>query len=175
MLRLSRKGQYGVRAMFEIARGQGNKPVPIREIAERQAVSVAYLEQILNKLKNGGLIRSIKGPGGGYVLSKKPDDVSISAILNELEGPVAITSCLDPEEGCVRVDGCVTYMLWKSLGEKIDAFLRTVTLKDLITGTLLHKVGNAKTIHMSLRGVPIKSGRRSNLKRPRLPRLSGSQ
>ena len=139
MLRLSRKGQYGVRAMFEIARGQGNKPVPIKEIAERQAVSVAYLEQILNKLKNGGLIRSVKGPGGGYVLSKKPENVSISAILNELEGPVAITSCLDPEEGCVRVDGCVTYMLWKSLGEKIDAFLRTVTLKDLITGTLFKK------------------------------------
>src|SRR5574340_564004 len=95
MLRLSRKGQYGVRAMFEIARGHGNKPVPIKEIAERQAVSVAYLEQILNKLKNGGLIRSIKGPGGCYVLIKKPEDVSISAILNELEGPVAITSCLD--------------------------------------------------------------------------------
>ncbi|HBR21622.1 MAG TPA: transcriptional regulator [Nitrospiraceae bacterium] len=138
-MRLSTKGQYGVRAMFEIARGYPDKPISIKGIAERQDVSVAYLEQILNKLKNGGLIRSVKGPGGGYVLSKKPADVSISAILNELEGPVAITSCLDPEEGCVRVDGCVTYMLWKSLGEKIDAFLRTVTLKDLASGTLFKK------------------------------------
>lgn len=146
MLRLSRKGQYGVRAMFEIARGYPDKPISIKGIAERQAVSVAYLEQILNKLKNGGLIRSVKGPGGGYVLSKKPEDVSISSILNELEGPVAITSCLDPEEGCVRVDGCVTYMLWKSLGEKIDAFLRTVTLKDLITGTLFKKNLKLKVI-----------------------------
>lgn len=141
MLRLSTKGQYGVRAMFEIAQGFPKKPVPIRDIAERQAVSVAYLEQILNKLKNQGLIKSIKGPGGGYILSKKPEDISIGAILKELEGPVAITSCLDPDEGCVRVDGCVTYMLWKSLGEKIEAFLNTVTLKDLIKGTLLNKTG----------------------------------
>lgn len=135
MLRLSTKGQYGVRAMFEIAGGYPEKPVTIKAIAERQAVSVAYLEQILNKLKNRGIIRSIKGPGGGYILSKKPEEISISAILRELEGPIAITSCLDPDEGCVRVDGCVTYLLWKSLGEKIEAFLDTVTLKDLIKGT----------------------------------------
>lgn len=153
MLRLSTKGQYGVRAMFEIANGYPDKPVTIKEIAEKQAVSVAYLEQILNKLRNGGLIKSIKGPGGGYLLSRKPEEISISAILKELEGPVAITSCLDPEEGCVRVDGCVTYMLWKSLGEKIEGFLDTVTLRDLIKGTLLHKGGKVKTIHMSLRGV----------------------
>ncbi len=140
MLKLSTKGQYGVRAMFEIARGYPEKPVPIKEISDKQAVSGAYLEQILNRLRNGGLIKSIKGPGGGYLLSKKPEDISISSILKELEGPVAITSCLDPEEGCVRVDGCVTYLLWKSLGEKIEAFLGTVTLKDLVDGTLLKKV-----------------------------------
>lgn len=139
MLRLSTKGQYGVRAMFEIAGGYPDKPVPIKTISERQAVSVTYLEQILNKLRIGGLIRSIKGPGGGYLLSRRPEDISISVILKELEGPVAITSCLDPEEGCVRVDGCVTYMLWKSLGEKIEAFLDTVTLNDLIKGALLNK------------------------------------
>ncbi|MBI5204664.1 MAG: Rrf2 family transcriptional regulator [Nitrospirae bacterium] len=139
MLRLSTKGQYGVRAMFEIANGYPDKPVTIKEISEKQAVSVAYLEQILNKLRNGGLIKSIKGPGGGYLLNKKPEKISISAILKELEGPVAITSCLDPKEGCVRVDGCVTYMLWKSLGEKIEGFLDTVSLKDLITGALLER------------------------------------
>ncbi len=139
MLRLSTKGQYGVRAMFEIAGGYPDRPVPIKDISERQGVSVAYLEQILNKLRSVGLIKSIKGPGGGYVLSSKPEDISIGAILKELEGPVAITSCLDPEEGCIRVDGCVTYMLWKSLGEKIEAFLGTVTLNDLIKGTLLEK------------------------------------
>jgi len=144
MLRLSTKGQYGVRAMFEIARGYPEKPVPIKEIAEKQAVSVAYLEQILNRLKNKGIIKSVKGPGGGYILSRKPQDISISDILRELEGPVAITSCLNPEEGCVRVEGCVTYALWKALGDKIEGFLSTVTLEDLVGGTLLKKNKNLK-------------------------------
>jgi Rrf2 family protein len=134
MLKLSTKGQYGVRAMFEIASGYPDRPITIKEIAERQEVSTAYLEQILNKLRKADLIKSIKGPGGGYLLNRGPDEISISSILSELEGPVAITSCLDPDEGCLRVDICVTHLLWKALGEKIDAFLKTISLKDLSTG-----------------------------------------
>lgn len=132
MLRLSTKGQYGVRAMFEIAEGYDRGPITIKEISERQAVSVSFLEQILNKLRKADIIKSVKGPGGGYILTKAPDKVSIGAILRELEGPVAITSCLDPEEGCIRVEGCVTHLLWKSLGEKIEAFLDNMTLEDLL-------------------------------------------
>ncbi len=139
MLRLSTKGQYGVRAMFEIARGYPDMPVTIREISERQDVSVAYLEQILNRLRKAGLIKSIKGPGGGYLLSRDPDGISIAAILNELEGPVAITSCLNPEEGCVRVDSCVTHLLWKALGEQVEAFLQTITLRNLVAGEFKKK------------------------------------
>lgn len=134
MLKLSTKGQYGVRAMFEIAKGYPDSPVTIREISEMQEVSVAYLEQILNKLRKAGLVRSIKGPGGGYLLNKSPLQMSIASILNELEGPVAITSCLDPDEGCVRIDSCVTHLLWKALGEQIEAFLNTITLNNLMTG-----------------------------------------
>jgi len=132
MLRLSTKGQYGVRAMFEIARGFSKGPITIKEISEKQDVSVAYLEQILNKLRKAGIITSVKGPGGGYILSRDPDNISIGAILRELEGPVAITSCLDPKEGCIRVEGCVTHLLWKSLGENIEAFLDKMTLRDLL-------------------------------------------
>jgi Rrf2 family protein len=132
MLRLSTRGQYGVRAMYEIACGYPEHPVTIREISEKQDVSVAYLEQILNRLRKAGLIRSVKGPGGGYLLSKGPEKISIASIVNELEGPVAITSCLNPEEGCIRVDNCVTHLLWKALGEQIEAFLKTITLKNLI-------------------------------------------
>lgn len=139
MLRLSTKGQYGVRAMFEIARSYNDRPMTIKEISERQDVSVAYLEQILNQLRKAGIINSVKGPGGGYVLSRGPDTVSIGEILRELEGPVAITSCLDPKEGCIRVEGCVTHLLWKSLGEKIESFLNSMTLKDLLKGATEHK------------------------------------
>ena len=132
MLRLSTKSQYGVRAMFEIANGYPSGPVTIKEISEKQSVAVAYLEQILNTLRKAGIIKSVKGPGGGYVLNKTPDKISIGAILRELDGPVAITSCLDPKEGCMRIDGCVTHLLWKSLGEKIEAFLDNMTLQDLL-------------------------------------------
>ncbi|HCC68908.1 MAG TPA: transcriptional regulator [Nitrospiraceae bacterium] len=133
MLKLSTKGQYGVRAMFEIAKNYSKGPITIKEISERQEVSVAYLEQILNKLRKEGFIESHKGPGGGYVLSRKPEEISVGSILSTLEGPVAITSCLDPTaEGCSRVDICVTRMLWKSLGEKIEQFLETISLKNLL-------------------------------------------
>ncbi len=133
MLKLSTKGQYGVRAMFEIAKNYPKDPITIKEIAERQEVSIAYLEQILNKLRRAGLIKSLKGPGGGYVLFSKPNDISGGKILSVLEGPIAITHCLNPEaEGCSRVEGCVARLLWKSLGEKIEQFLNTISLKDLV-------------------------------------------
>ncbi len=134
MLRLSTKGQYGVRAMFEIARGYPDEPVNVKAISERQDVSPHYLEQILNRLRRSGLIRSVKGPGGGYLLTSRPEEISISDILKELEGPVAITSCLNPAEGCVRVDSCVTHILWKALGRQIEEFLNTITLADLLSG-----------------------------------------
>jgi Rrf2 family protein len=135
MLRLSTKGKYGVRAMFELARNFDKGPLTIREIASRQDVSVSYLEQLLNKLRKSKLIKSQKGPGGGYVISKKPEEISVGMILNSLEGPVAIAQCLDPsanKKGCKRVDGCVARLLWKSLGEKIESFLDTINLNDLL-------------------------------------------
>ena len=133
MLRLSTKGQYGVRAMFELAKNYQKGLLTIKEISERQDVSVAYLEQLLNKLRRARLIKSQKGPGGGYVINKKPEEISIGMILNALEGPVTITHCLGPRsKGCNRVEGCVARLLWKSLGEKIESFLGTISLNDLI-------------------------------------------
>jgi len=134
MLKLSTKGQYGVRAMYEIAKAGSIGPVTIKEISEKQDVSVAYLEQIPNKLRKAGIIQSVKGPGGGYMLARDPEKISIGQILKELEGPVAITSCLDPSEGCVRVDSCVTHLLWKSLGDNIERFLDSMSLQDLLSG-----------------------------------------
>ncbi len=133
MLKLSTKGQYGVRAMFEIAKNYKKGPITIREIADRQNVSVAYLEQLLNRLRKEKLIKSRKGPGGGYILGRHPGEISVRTILTTLEGPVAIARCLDPAaKGCSRVEGCVARLLWKSLGEKIEHFLDTISLKDLL-------------------------------------------
>jgi len=119
--------------MFELAKNYEKGPLTIKEIAARQGVSISYLEQLLNKLRKSKLIRSQKGPGGGYVINKKPEDISVGLILNSLEGPVAIAQCLDPSaKSCKRVEGCVTRLLWKSLGEKIEDFLNTINLNDLL-------------------------------------------
>ncbi|MEM2120046.1 MAG: Rrf2 family transcriptional regulator [Archaeoglobaceae archaeon] len=131
MLRLSTRGRYGVRAMYEIAKSYPN-PVSIKYISEKQALSVPYLEQILNRLKNAGLLTSIRGPGGGYVLKRRPEEISIIEILKELDGPPAIASCLDPKKGCFRIDVCVTHIVWKMLSEQIEGFLRKITLADLL-------------------------------------------
>ncbi len=139
--------------MFEIARGYKKGPITIKEISERQDVSVAYLEQILNKLRRADLIKSVKGPGGGYMLNRAPEGISIGAILRELEGPVAITSCLDPNEGCMRIDGCVTHLLWKALGENIEAFLDNMTLRDLLDGNGLIRIGEKGSRQRKGRGV----------------------
>lgn len=133
MLRLTTKGEYGVRAMLEIAKHYNSGPLTIREISESQDVSVAYLEQILNKLRRAGLIQSLKGPGGGYVLVKRPREVSVGKILKTLEGPFAVTACLVPNtRECNRSEGCVARLMWKSLSEKIENFLESITLQDLI-------------------------------------------
>jgi len=119
--------------MFELAKHYEKGPLSIKEIAKRQGVSVSYLEQLLNQLRKSKLIESRKGPGGGYVINKKPSEISVGMILNSLEGPVAITQCLGPgAKGCKRVEGCVTRLLWKSLGEKIESFLDTMNLNDLL-------------------------------------------
>jgi len=133
MLRLSSKSEYGVRAMFELAKNYDQGPITIKEIAGRQDVPVAYLEQLLNKLRKSKLINSRKGPGGGYIISKKPSEISVGMILNSLEGPVAIAQCLHPStKGCKHIESCVSRLLWKSLGEKIEQFLNTTYLNDLL-------------------------------------------
>lgn len=131
MLKLSTKGRYGIRAMYEIAK-QYPKTVTIKEISTKQSISIPYLEQILNRLKNKGIIIPVKGPGGGYILSKKPEEITLYEILEKLEGPLALTPCLNPAKGCIRIDECVVHLIWEKLGEKIEEFLKTITLKDLL-------------------------------------------
>jgi Rrf2 family protein len=132
MLRLSTKSEYGVRAMLEIAKDYNNAPLTIKVISQRQNLSSAYLEQIMNTLRRAGLVESLKGPGGGYVLADKPDNISIGKILRALEGPVALTSCLEPAtDNCSQIEGCVARLLWQALGETIEKFLEKISLQDL--------------------------------------------
>jgi Rrf2 family cysteine metabolism transcriptional repressor len=133
-MKLSTKGKYGVRAVFEIARHYGNGPISIKEIAERQGISFSYLEQILHKLGKAGLIESVRGPAGGYLLARQPSELTIGDIVRVLEGPIALSHCLEPGESadCYQADDCVARMVWAKVGAKIEEALDSISFDDLL-------------------------------------------
>ncbi len=132
-MKLSTRGKYGVRALFEIARNFGRGPLSIKEIVERQRISLSYLEQILHKLGKAGIIESVRGPHGGYVLARKPADLTIGDVVRALEGPIALSHCLEPgESGCYQADDCVARLVWARVGEKVEAALDSITFDDLL-------------------------------------------
>jgi len=133
-MKLSTKGKYGVRALFEIARNYGRGPLSIKEIAGRQQISLSYLEQILHRLGKSGIIESVRGPHGGYGLARKPADLTIGDVIRALEGPIALSHCLEPgvTGGCYQADDCVARMVWSKVGEKIEEALDSITFEQLL-------------------------------------------
>lgn len=131
MFKLSTKGRYAVRAMYEIAKAYPNG-ITLDQISENQDISRVYLAQILNRLRQARLIKSSRGPGGGYVLRKDPSEISLYDILEPLEGPVCIASCIDPSEGCDEIDECVAYPVWRKVAQYIECLLKQVKLSDLL-------------------------------------------
>ena len=133
-MKLSTRGKYGVRALFEIARNFGKGPLAIKEIAERQKISLSYLEQILHRLGKAGIIESVRGPHGGYELARKPADLTIGDVIRVLEGPIALSHCLEPGEGgnCYQADDCVARMVWSRVGAKIEEALDSITFEQLL-------------------------------------------
>jgi Rrf2 family iron-sulfur cluster assembly transcriptional regulator len=112
-------------------------PVPIAAVSERQNISQTFLEQIFMQLRRGGLVTSSRGPGGGYVLARKPSEISILEVMQAVDEPVQMTRCsLDDVGGCVAGDRCLTHGLWQDLGEHITSFLRSTSLADVISSPL---------------------------------------
>jgi Rrf2 family protein len=133
-MNISTRGRYGLRALLEIATQPKGRPLAIRDISEKQQMSVTYLEQILHKLKKAGIVRSRRGAKGGYVLSRDVNKITVSQIINALDGPISISYCDIPglrEKSCVGPEACVSRILWKRLEDLIDNALSSVTLADL--------------------------------------------
>lgn len=133
-MRLSTKGRYGVRAMFDLALRYGQVPVPLKDISRREEISVNYLEQLFARLRREGLVEGTRGPRGGFLLTKNPNRVKIGDIIRAIEGPISLVYCVDPKERkkeCHRADTCITRLLWKRTSEKIAEILDAVTLEDL--------------------------------------------
>ncbi len=134
-MRLSSKGRYGVRAMLDLAIHEAIGPVSIKNISQREGISVNYLEQIFNQLRRAELVRSIRGPGGGFLLARPPKDITVMDIIKALKVPVVPVFCLDKEDEisqCERVDSCVSRLLWQRLGDKIKEVLKGTSLEDLL-------------------------------------------
>ena len=132
---LSTKGRYAVMAIIEVAKQGDAKPVSLGDIASRLELSLAYLEQLFMKLRRKGLVRSVRGPGGGYVLARSADTISVGEVMSAVEEPVRMTRCGRREdEGCVASRRCTTHFLWEALGSHIEQFLAMATLADVLHG-----------------------------------------
>jgi Rrf2 family iron-sulfur cluster assembly transcriptional regulator len=130
-MRMSTKAQYAVRAMVSLSLHSDGSPVALRDIAEREQISLTYLEQLFAKLRRGEIVRSVRGPGGGYVLARRADEIRVDEIIDSVEESLVPVACMDSKQGCVCDDQCVTHNVWHGLGERIRAFLASITLQDL--------------------------------------------
>ncbi|MDY6951647.1 MAG: Rrf2 family transcriptional regulator [Thermodesulfobacteriota bacterium] len=131
-MKLSTRSRYGTRMMLDLARHYGERPVQISDIARRQGISVKYLEQLIIPLKKAEYIRSVRGPKGGHMLAKPPDDVTVGEIVRLLEGGISLSDCIDNPDLCDRSETCVTRDIWEvattAMYDKLDA----ITLTDLL-------------------------------------------
>ena len=133
-MKLSTKGRYGLRALIDLAQHGGEGPVSITSIAERQEISERYLVQLMSKLKKAGIIQSIRGAQGGYVLAKELEEVSVGEVLRALEGDLNPEECSGflLEGGCQAADNCVTKYVWQRINDSINQTVDEMNLKALV-------------------------------------------
>lgn len=132
-MKLSTKGRYAVMAMADLAQNGKGKPVTLADIADRQEISLSYLEQLFAKMRKAELVRSVRGPGGGYLLGRLPGELRVADIVLAVDEPIKATRCTPGSpHGCHSHRGrCLTHDLWEELGNQIYLFLSAVTLADV--------------------------------------------
>jgi len=142
-LKLSTKGRYAVMAMVDLACHSEGNPVSLADIAERQEISLSYLEQLFGRLRRADLVQSVRGPGGGYLLSRSPDETRVADVIMAVDEPILATRCTPGSpKGCQgRQQRCMTHDLWQELGNQIYLFLSSVTLADVVGKRVLGASG----------------------------------
>jgi len=133
-MRLTTKGRYGLKAMIELARNNSGEHTSIKSIAESEGISENYLEQIFAVLKKAGLVQSMRGAQGGYVLGDDPDKITVGAVLRALEGSLAPVECVMENEPtpCEKADECVTKIVWEKIRDRINDVVDSLTLQELL-------------------------------------------
>lgn len=134
-MKLSTRGRYAVMAMVDLAATSDGQPVALADIAERQEISLSYLEQLFAKLRRGGLVRSVRGPGGGYLLARPACETRVSDVILAVDEPIRATRCTPGSPaGCKSNRArCLTHDLWEELGNQIHLYLSSVSLQDVVT------------------------------------------
>lgn len=130
-MKITARTEYGIRAMYALAKAYGSGPVSMRAIAQDQQIPENFLEQLLGQLRKAGMVSAMRGPSGGYNLARKPQDISFGDIVSALEGPIALCDCLGGEE-CARFDGCPVHPVWVKITAGINDILNSSTLKDML-------------------------------------------
>ena len=142
-MKLSTKGRYAVMAMADLASQGGEKPVALADIAARQEISLSYLEQLFGKLRKGGLVTSVRGPGGGYLLAHTPADTRVSDVIMAVDEPITATRCVPGSPSGCHADKarCMTHDLWTELSNQIYLYLSSVSLEDVCERRVLGTSG----------------------------------
>ena len=130
-MRLTTKGRYAVTAMLDLALHGTERPVSLADISGRQNISLSYLEQLFARLKRHGLVEGLRGPGGGYRLSRRPDDISVAQVITAIGEGIDVTQC-NGNENCQNGERCLTHELCTKLGNEIYSFLDNITLQSFI-------------------------------------------
>lgn len=130
-MRLTTKGRYAVTAMIDLSLNQEKGPVTLKSISENQGISLSYLEQLFSKMRKSRLVRGTRGPGGGYVLARDVDDISIAEIVLAVDEPLDITEC-EGRQNCKDGKRCLTHGLWSELSEQLYGFLHGIRLGELM-------------------------------------------
>lgn len=132
-MKLSTRGRYGIHAMYDLALYGIDSPQPTKAIAERQRVPEAYLEQLVAILRKAGLVKSVRGAQGGYMLSRPPAEITVGQVLRALEGDLAVVDCLAEEDACDKACTCPTRVVWQKLRDGLNDIVDGITLKDMLT------------------------------------------
>ena len=133
-MKLSTRGRYGIHAMFDLAREyKGGVPQPTKTIAERQRFPDAYLEQLISALRKAGLVTSVRGAQGGYILARRPEEITVGEVLRVLEGELATVECLEFEDACDRACACPTRLVWQKIQDGVNAIVDGITLGDMLS------------------------------------------
>lgn len=130
-MRLTTKGRYAVTAMLDLAIRAHKKPVNLADISQRQGISLSYLEQLFSKLRKNDLVSSIRGPGGGYRLSRPLADIFVAQIIDAVNETVDVTNCQGRGD-CQDGEQCLTHVLWGDLSDQIHVFLQSISLQSLV-------------------------------------------